>query len=159
VLHYGMSIRDVFDLCCSARDRCVPLVELPPTCLAGSSALAGSGALAGNRSLAGNGVLEGNRALAGNGILAGSAMRAQLIEWFVMEVAAAAEEVRLNLYRIFVHFEAVGHEPTILLLPHPTCRAYPTAILLHDHRAIYTPPPNAPFECRVPYNIGNGNIA
>jgi len=29
--------------------------------------------------------------------------------------------------------------------PSPTCKAYPIAILLHDHCAMYAPPPTHPF--------------
>jgi len=42
--------------------------------------------------------------------------------------------------------------------PLPTCKAYPIAILLHDHCAIYAPPTDPPFVCREQYNIGDGNI-
>ena len=40
----------------------------------------------------------------------------------------------------------------------PTYKAYPFAILLHDHCAVYAPPPTASFVCHTPYNIGDGNI-
>ena len=39
--------------------------------------------------------------------------------------------VRLGLYKIFVYFEAVVHESTILPLFPPTCNARPFATLLH----------------------------
>ena len=39
------------------------------------------------------------------------------------------------------HFKALLWESIILLLPHPSCKAYPIAILLHDHCGIYAPPP------------------
>jgi len=35
-------------------------------------------------------------------------------------------------YKIFVYFEAIVHESTILSFPPPTCIAHPGAILLHD---------------------------
>jgi len=38
----------------------------------------------------------------------------------------------LGLHKIFVYFEAVVHESTILLFPPPICIAHPGAILLHD---------------------------
>ena len=51
----------------------------------------------------------------------------------------------LILYKILFHFKALSSESIILLLPHSTCKAYPIALLLHDHWAIYapitTPPP------------------
>jgi len=37
-------------------------------------------------------------------------------------------------------FKALLWESIILLLPPPTCKAYPIATLLHDHCAIYAPP-------------------
>jgi len=40
----------------------------------------------------------------------------------------------------------------------PTCKAYPIVILLHDHSAIYAPPPDPSFVCHTAYKIGNGNI-
>jgi len=46
----------------------------------------------------------------------------------------------LSLYKIFVHFEAFMHESIIRVLPSPTCIAHNSAILLHDHCAIYDPP-------------------
>jgi len=35
--------------------------------------------------------------------------------------------------------------PSSCSCPPPTCKAYPIAILLHDHCAIYAPPPTSPF--------------
>ena len=38
--------------------------------------------------------------------------------------------------------------------PPPTYTAYPIAILLHDHRAIYAPPTDPRFLCHTPYKLG-----
>ena len=43
-------------------------------------------------------------------------------------------------YKIFVYFEAVVHESTILSFPPPTCIAHPGAILLHDYWTVYDSP-------------------
>jgi len=43
----------------------------------------------------------------------------------------------LNLYKILFRFKALLWESIILLLPPPTYKAYPIAILLHDDCAIY----------------------
>ena len=40
----------------------------------------------------------------------------------------------------------------------PTCKAYPIAILLHGHCAIYPPRTDPPLLCHTPYNIGDGSI-
>jgi len=47
----------------------------------------------------------------------------------------------VSLYKILFRFKALLTESIILLLLPPTCEAYPIAILLHDHRAIYALPP------------------
>ena len=39
---------------------------------------------------------------------------------------------QLRLYKILFHFKALLWESIILVLPPPTCKAYPTSILLHD---------------------------
>jgi len=55
-------------------------------------------------------------------------------------VAATSRLVRdLRLYKIVFNFKALLWESVILLLPPPTCKAYPIAMLLHDHCAIYAP--------------------
>jgi len=46
----------------------------------------------------------------------------------------------LSLYKILLHCKALVWESIILSLPPPTCKAYPIAILLHAHCAIYAPP-------------------
>jgi len=52
----------------------------------------------------------------------------------------------VSLYKILFHFKALLWESIIVLPPpHPTCKAYPAAILLHDHCAIYAPPPTPPL--------------
>ena len=38
----------------------------------------------------------------------------------------------VGLYKIFVYFEAIVHESTILSCSPPTCIAHPGAILLHN---------------------------
>ena len=45
-------------------------------------------------------------------------------------------------YTILCHFNALLWESIILVLPPPTCKAYPIAILLHAHFVIYAPPPS-----------------
>ena len=42
-------------------------------------------------------------------------------------------------YKILSHFKALLWESIILVLPPPNCNAYPIAILLHAHFAIYVP--------------------
>ena len=64
----------------------------------------------------------------------------------------------LSLYKILLHFKALLWESIILLLPPPTCKAYPLAILLHGHCTIYAPLPTPPFVCHTPYNMVDGNI-
>ena len=45
-----------------------------------------------------------------------------------------------HLYKILFYFEPLWWESIILLCPPPpSCKAYPIAILLHDHCAIYPP--------------------
>ena len=53
-------------------------------------------------------------------------------------------ELPAGLYKILFYFEAFVHESTIRIPP-PTCKAYPIAIRLHDHCAIYVPPLRPPF--------------
>jgi len=50
----------------------------------------------------------------------------------------------LSLYKILFHFKALLWESFHLLLPPPTCKPYPMAKLLHDHRAIYAPHTDPP---------------
>ena len=50
----------------------------------------------------------------------------------------------LRLHKLLFHFKALLGESIILLLPPVTCKAYPGVILLHDHYAIYAPPPTPP---------------
>jgi len=58
----------------------------------------------------------------------------------------------LSLHKIFVHVEAFMHEPIILVLPCPTCIVHNSAILLHDHCAIYDPP-RPPLAYAIHYTI------
>jgi len=54
--------------------------------------------------------------------------------------------LRISLYKRLFYFKALLWETIILILPPPTCKAYPIAILLHGHCAIYAPPtPNSPL--------------
>jgi len=53
--------------------------------------------------------------------------------------------IGLSLYKILLHFKALLWEAIILLLPPYTCKAYPIAILLHDHCATYAPPTDPSF--------------
>ena len=66
--------------------------------------------------------------------------------------------MRLGLYTIFVNFEAVVHESTILSFAPPTCIAHPGAILLHDYWTVYNFPSDPPFICYTLYTIGYNNI-
>jgi len=50
-----------------------------------------------------------------------------------------------SLYEILFHFKALLWVSIIFLLPPPTCKAYPIAILLHDHCAIYARPLTPPI--------------
>ena len=48
------------------------------------------------------------------------------------------------------------HVSFVRLFIPPTCIARTIAILLHVHGEIYDAPPDPPFVCNTPYNIGNG---
>jgi len=50
----------------------------------------------------------------------------------------------ISLYKIFVYFETVVHESTILSFTPPTCTAYPGATLLHDYWAECDSPSDLP---------------
>jgi len=63
-----------------------------------------------------------------------------------------------GLYKIFVYFEAVVNESTILSFPPHTCIAHPGAIRLHDYWTVYNSPSDLPFVCYTPYTIGHNNI-
>jgi len=73
----------------------------------------------------------------------------------LLALEAGANQV--SLHKILFHFKALLWESIVRLLFPPTCKAYPIAIRLHDHCAIYAPP-TPPFLCHTPYNIGDGNI-
>ena len=47
----------------------------------------------------------------------------------------------VELYTIFVDFNAFVNEPIIILLPPPICNAHTVAIVLHDYCGRYAPPP------------------
>jgi len=47
---------------------------------------------------------------------------------------------RVSLYKILFYFKALLWESIILLVPPSTCKAYPIAVLLHDHCATYASP-------------------
>ena len=64
----------------------------------------------------------------------------------------------LSLYKIVFHFKALLWESIILLLPPPTCKAYPVARLLHDRCAVHARPPTPACRCHTPYDVGDGNI-
>jgi len=53
--------------------------------------------------------------------------------------------LRISPYKILFHFKALLEESIIILSPPNTCKAYPIAILLHAHCAIYAPPPTSLF--------------
>jgi len=53
--------------------------------------------------------------------------------------------------------KALLWESIILLLPSPTCKAYPIAILLHDHCAICALPPTALLYAIYHTQYGDGN--
>ena len=44
---------------------------------------------------------------------------------------------QLRLYKILFRFKALLWKSIMLVSPPPTCKAYPIAILLHGHWAIY----------------------
>jgi len=72
--------------------------------------------------------------------------------------SAAATRPRFDLYKIFVHFQAVVHDSVILLLPPTTCIAHTIAILVHGDCAINDSSPTPPFVSHTPYNGGRDNI-
>jgi len=53
-----------------------------------------------------------------------------------------------SLHKILFHDKALSWKSIILLLTSPTCKAYPIAILLHDHCAIHAPPPTPPLNTK-----------
>jgi len=61
-------------------------------------------------------------------------------------------------YKTLFYFEVFVHESIILSLPPPTCIARTIAIRLHVHCALHAAPPDPPFVCHTPYNIGDCNI-
>ena len=63
-----------------------------------------------------------------------------------------------GLYKMFVYFEDVVHESTILSPPPHTCIAHPSAILLHDYWTGYDSRSDLPLVCYTPWHIGNVNI-
>jgi len=64
----------------------------------------------------------------------------------------------LSLYKILFRFKALLWEPIILVLPPPTCKAYPIAILLNGHCAICDLPPT-PLVYAIHHTYyGYGNI-
>jgi len=71
---------------------------------------------------------------------------------------SASNGFSVGLYKIFVYFEAVVHESTILSSPPPTCIAHPGAIRLHDYWTVYDSPSDRSLVCYTPYNIGSNNI-
>jgi len=80
-----------------------------------------------------------------------------VVRHFAMKWSTSA---RVNFYLLESQTRACSlWESVILRLPPPTCKAYPIALLLHDHCAIYPPPPTDPScLCYTLYNIGDGNI-
>jgi len=60
--------------------------------------------------------------------------------------------VAISLYNIFFYFKAILWVSIILFPPFPTCKAYPIAILLHDHCAIYVSPPTS-LLCAIQHTI------
>ena len=69
------------------------------------------------------------------------------IQWKLLGLTLTlGEGVGVSLYKILFQFKAVVRESIILLLPPPpTCNAYPIAILMHGHCAIYASPPTPPL--------------
>jgi len=59
--------------------------------------------------------------------------------------SSSARRFGLSFYKILFHFKAILWESIILLYPPPTRKAYPIAVLLHDHCAIYAPPHRPPL--------------
>ena len=53
--------------------------------------------------------------------------------------------LHFSLYKRLFHLQALLWESIILLLPPPTCNAFPIIILSHDHRAMYALPPSLPL--------------
>jgi len=64
----------------------------------------------------------------------------------------------LALYKIFFYLFLCVQESTIPLVPPPIYITHTTAILMRNVCAIYDPPPEPPYWCDTPYNIGNDNI-
>jgi len=58
--------------------------------------------------------------------------------------------VGFGLYKIFVDFEAVVHESTILSSPPPTCIAHPGTIRLRNHWTVYDSPSDLLRVCYIP---------
>jgi len=60
--------------------------------------------------------------------------------------------VGVSLYKILFHFKVLVWESILLVPPLPTCNAFPIAIRLHHHCAIYVPPPT-PLCCAMHHTI------
>ena len=80
---------------------------------------------------------------------------AQCLPRPLMVIPTACEDGRaaavISLYKRLFHFKALLWESIILLLPRPTCKAYPMAIHWYDHCAMYAPP-HRPL-LSMPYTI------
>jgi len=68
-------------------------------------------------------------------------LQVQYSSSFLVSMLAA---YHFGLNKILFHFKALLWQSIILLLPPPTYKAYPIAILLHDHCAIHARPPTPP---------------
>jgi len=81
--------------------------------------------------------------------------------WQNLRVNPGVMGLSLGLYKIVFHLFLFVQESIIPLSTPPISIAHTTAILLllRDRCAIYDPPPpDPPFICHTPYNIGNDNI-
>jgi len=67
------------------------------------------------------------------------------VDALFVEMGARDDSATLAFTRYCFTSKTLMWKSIILSLPRPICKAYPIAILLHDHCAIYAPPPTPPF--------------
>jgi len=77
---------------------------------------------------------------------------------FARVITQVGAPCQVGLYKIFVDFESVVHESTILTFRPPARIAIPGAMLLHAYWTVFGPPFDFPFVCYTPYTINNNDI-
>jgi len=91
-------------------------------------------------------------------LLGPSQQRGQLSDPSVAVALRSIQGVGFSLYKIVFHFKALVWESTSCVVPLPIGKAYPIAILLQAHGAIYAPHTDPPVVRHTPNNMGDSNI-